>query len=86
VLGFLKLAGTRARPRVCEYPRIAVTGVVSCCDGLRARVRVRILTCEYGFTKLLPARILPVAILYSVVSMNSGGGAGGERRVASVCR
>jgi hypothetical protein len=30
VLDFLKLAGTRVCPRVCGYPRIAVTGVISC--------------------------------------------------------
>jgi hypothetical protein len=30
VLNFLKLAGTRVCPRVCGYPRIAVTGVVLC--------------------------------------------------------
>jgi hypothetical protein len=30
VLNFLKIAGTRVCPRVCGYPRIAVTGVVSC--------------------------------------------------------
>jgi hypothetical protein len=30
VLDFLKLTGTRACPRVCGYPWIAVTGVVSC--------------------------------------------------------
>ena len=29
VLNFLKLAGMRACPRVCRYPRIAGTGIVS---------------------------------------------------------
>jgi len=74
VLDFLKLAGMRAYPRVCGYPRIAGTGIISTRCGLRARARARILARGYGFMKLISARILPVAI---------AGHASGARQISS---
>ena len=62
VLDFLKLAGMRAYPRVCGYPRIADRVSFSTRCGLRARARARILARGYGFMKLISVRILPVAI------------------------